>query len=637
MNYGNKSYRSIVYDTYLNTQTGYNKYCSTKYPKNNNHYNNSQSVCNYYTKTSIENENGENHQYLANTVLAEKRKYQRKFPEREENNNEKNFGMLQNTEILSQREKPKEIYYCLPKNMSFNHHNINNYDTNNYFVNLMTKSNEKNHCRNPNLFNDYSQSHKILASGTVDINNHKKNLSLMNQRKTKNLFFNKSKSLLNEFVNPKICDDSKKIKSDINKANLDKKIIEKKNLKKMGIPLKQHHTRLTESNINNNNNNNILISIGPNKNDDYNNKNMQTAQKKIDKKTLYRNTSTKLVSSNRNINNKHNHSLHEIKAIKISKNSYEKKKLNNNIPFQKNKIPLTKININDSNKYNNYNIYSYYYKNNHNIYNSNKGENETEYNIKKNIKNIKSIKNNKNTKNINYNKLFINTKSLTTPDTNKTNKILPTENKNNSRVSIFDNKKMIYNKKNLNNQKTYAKVRKYFNNYDKKNKPNEIAIDLTKINNSNKIENSATKSKKDKKCSRQKSRTKHSHSIKKLDKLKKFKFNEIIDFPDIKNNFIGMKKHHSSIKFKNPLTKIDFNYKAFEEDFVINKKIDFNDNIKDLFKNLKPQISFRVTLNNKNNDKNKNKRFYRVNYFYSENIRGLKTSVNNRSTIIGRI
>ena len=69
------------------------------------------------------------------------------------------------------------------------------------------------------------------------------------------------------------------------------------------------------------------------------------------------------------------------------------------------------------------------------------------------------------------------------------------------------------------------------------------------------------------------------------------------------------------------------NYKTFEEDFKINQNI-----INEKYKNLKPQISVRITLSKKNNVNITGiLRYYKVNYFCSENLRN-KYDVDSEDT-----
>lgn len=94
-----------------------------------------------------------------------------------------------------------------------------------------------------------------------------------------------------------------------------------------------------------------------------------------------------------------------------------------------------------------------------------------------------------------------------------------------------------------------------------------------------------------------------------------------------KNKPRRFKKYNSSIKLKKPLKYIDFNYKSFEEDFKTKEKIKNEKDINSKYQDLKPEISFRVALF-KNNEKSINKRFFRLNYFYSESIRDMKVNNN---------
>ena len=95
-----------------------------------------------------------------------------------------------------------------------------------------------------------------------------------------------------------------------------------------------------------------------------------------------------------------------------------------------------------------------------------------------------------------------------------------------------------------------------------------------------------------------------------LNKINSNSFNYI---PKIKEEKVKNKKFVTN---KNLLMLKNLNYKTFEEDFPL--KIKSYKRYK-LNKNLKPQISVRITLFNI--DKPERKRYFFVNFFYSENIR----------------
>ena len=131
---------------------------------------------------------------------------------------------------------------------------------------------------------------------------------------------------------------------------------------------------------------------------------------------------------------------------------------------------------------------------------------------------------------------------------------------------------------------------------------------------------------------------KHSNQVKYLDKLKIFKYSETNFYYDSTTNcsnenndykykryaLISNKNHN---KKKKDINSFNLNYKTFEEDFKINQNI-----INEKYKNLKPQISVRITLSKKNNVNITGiLRYYKVNYFCSENLRN-KYDVDSEDT-----
>ena len=220
---------------------------------------------------------------------------------------------------------------------------------------------------------------------------------------------------------------------------------------------------------------------------------------------------------------------------------------------------------------------------------------------------------------------------------------------------------------NLNSLKQFKKEYKtstYTNDMDNENEQQNIMLSSTKIKNSNnsnifnelatnnkeelkseKIkkfckssEKSYKKDKKSKKSllnsairrSRTKSKAKkHSKKIKYLDKLKIFKYadtnfnyttstNSSKDNNTLKYKRLALRTNRIQSKMKKNINSLNLNYKSFEEDFKVQ-----NDSPKDInCKNLKPQISCRLTLTKKNNVNIIGLlRYFKVNYITSENLR----------------
>ena len=203
-----------------------------------------------------------------------------------------------------------------------------------------------------------------------------------------------------------------------------------------------------------------------------------------------------------------------------------------------------------------------------------------------------------------------------------------------------ETKKYYYNNRfkinNLNKEDTKTKskekgkakeiVRKQYKSLEKKGSTEKIKIKknlFTKNNNHNRTK---TKSK-----SKSKAR-KHSKCIKYLDNLKIFKFSETgyninnndSSTANTRNNneekkyrkYILKTKRNESKKKKN-INSFNLQYKTYEEDFRLK-----NIKIKEICKYLKPQISCRITLSKKNNVNIVGLlRYFKVNYFCSENLR----------------
>ena len=491
---------------------------------------------------------------------------------------------------------------------------------------LLKKIDKNNSLNNQRMTNN--QNRKILISYPSESNCHKINFPLINLKNNKNTAFYESKNSSSYQSILKNYNDIIKFK---NKNNSNKVINTKYNDFKFEInnDVKFHKIKLTDSNLKKNifSNNKKKIEVNYNS---YKIKQKGVLKNRVS--TLYPNSGkTQLINSQRNIINNPNHSLHEIKSITNQKNNYKKK--NNQILLSKkvNQTPaqkrVTRIYINDSN--NNSSIYNHsvliikndFTKNAHKkFYNRNDNKINNIYGSKINKNNNKITKNTKST--------FIENKKFYTSTSN-----------------LKQNFKKLSVKKENNNSRILAKGTNNFNsNPNKTIKINQLTlkekIDKNKFSNdknnkeiflyrSNNSESNYNYKKK--------SKSKHPNSIEKLDSFKSFNemnLYEIFYSPikNEKNKVNDVKKYNSSIKLKNPLKYIDFNYKSFEEDFKTKGKI-INENIgNNKFKDLKPQISFRVTLF-KDNDKKINKRFFRLNYFYSENLRDMKFNNNNLEAI----
>ena len=191
------------------------------------------------------------------------------------------------------------------------------------------------------------------------------------------------------------------------------------------------------------------------------------------------------------------------------------------------------------------------------------------------------------------------------------NKYIIKESKNN--IMPKENKKLnsdILNNVKINNEKNYKINDKFIFNKDKIKIGNLQIKKLEKKNNLIKIKN-------DYKISQITNKRKNAH-IESFIRRYKYNLNKINSnsfnyIPKIKEEKVKNKKFVTN---KNLLMLKNLNYKTFEEDFPL--KIKSYKRYK-LNKNLKPQISVRITLFNI--DKPERKRYFFVNFFYSENIR----------------
>ena len=200
------------------------------------------------------------------------------------------------------------------------------------------------------------------------------------------------------------------------------------------------------------------------------------------------------------------------------------------------------------------------------------------------------------------------------------NKCETSKNFYNNKLNIKDLNKKNKNSKNKEKSKRKVIVLKQSKSQEKKDKKEKIN---KKLLNKNRIIKSKTKSKSKAK--------KHSKCIKYLDNLKIFKFSETSyninnesstnytksNINENKYRKYMLKTTRNTSKKKKNINSFNLQYKTYEEDFRINK-IKINESCK----YLKPQNSCRITLSKNNNVKIKGiKRYFKVNYYCSENLR----------------
>ena len=300
-------------------------------------------------------------------------------------------------------------------------------------------------------------------------------------------------------------------------------------------------------------------------------------------------------SSQKNISDKNNHSFYEVKSlskdfshqqteilVSEAKKLYISNKNHNNI-------------LNTSSKKNS--------ESNSKLYNNTTNFINNE-NISKEKTNLFKLEEKKEVKEINY----VNDKKFNLSGFDKYNL---KEGKNN--IISKENKKHnsdIINNVKTNNEKNNKINAKNFFNKDKikignlQLKKQEKNNNLIKIKNDYKIKDLSNKGK--------------NTRIESFIRRYKYNFNKINSnsfnyFPKKSEEKIKSKKFNSNKKL---LTLKNLNHKTFEEDFPL--KVKSYKRYK-LNKNLKPQISVRITLFS--TTKPERERYFYVNFFYSENIR----------------
>ena len=637
-----------TYDPYVKSNSQFTEFLI---PNNYYKYNNSNDYFVSYkhlTKASTK-ESVENPQYTSTTNTENKRLYSKKHNSA---NSEKHIKSCLGEKFQNKKmcfnnithksvtcfsndhidKSKKRIVHYPFKKVTININNIdNNIPNKNIIYNEKTrmqpqkifikKLDKINSKQNHVLTNN--QSHKTLTSYPNERNSHTINSPKLSIKNT--AFYESKNSSINHSI----------IKINIAKfqnKNNSNKIIHTKfnNLKKeIHNDMKFHKIKLTDTNLKKN-----LFSVNQRKVES-NQAHCKIKQKgciKDTENTIHKNQrNVHLIHSQRNLINNHNHSLYEIKSITIPKNGYDIKNKKINSPKVVSKIPtqkrITRIYINDSN-YNSNNIYNHslVLTKNDSIENTNKKSNINNKNIIINIHKSKINKNRNNNINNTKSNFAKNSKACYSTSNLKQNfrKFQVKKNKDNFRIVLKDIDDFSSNV-NKTIQTNQQKIKEKMDKVKSFNNKNNTEIFLYETNNF-----------KTNKIYKKKSKSRHSYSIEKLDNFKSFDEMNLYEsyyspLRNSKSKVGGLKKYNSSIRFKNPLKNIDFNYKSFEEDFKTKGKLKKdNDGGNNKYKDLKPQISFRVTLL-KNSDKNidKKKRFFRLNYFYSENIRDMK--VNNNS------
>lgn len=487
-----------------------------------------------------------------------------------------------NNYLQYESEKKSNINYTENYNT-----NVNISDKYNNYGKYYTKAidNKKNEKQ---IFNN---SQKLIENHNNNINRAK--YGTLNQEK--NYKLNSSKRRNSETIN--IINDEKK-SSPTRKNNLSQNRREKN----LSINLKENFLNINKKNV---------ITMIPNKkikNDKIKkshnsilNKNSELS--KIKKLSLMSisNFSNLNDSSQKNPSDKNNHSFYEVKS------------LSREFPHQQ-----TEILISEANKI----------KNNNSVLNLSNNKN-----IESNLKQNNNINTNKEANSNAKNNFFkLEAKNTVKDLKSKTfnlsgiNKYLTKEKKvnifkeNKKSISIIINKGKINNINNngLNYMKNNISSNYNSNNNDKINIGN-ILLKKREINNN------MIKLRNDYKISKL-NNIRNNIRIETYLRMKKFKANKINSYSLNYISNIKPEKNKKNKKFvsnKKLMTLKNLNYKTFEEDFPLKLK---NYKRYKYTKYLKPQISVRITLFNI--EKLERKRYFHVNFFYSENIRNLTLEEN---------
>ena len=542
-------------------------------------------------------------------------------------------------------DKKKSINTNMPNYLSININNYNSFRPSLNNDNRVIKTNPNIQKKN-NV--NYNNQNKEKNNNQKELNNNiniRKN-SYLNFKKTQN-YFNPSKNLIKEENNYSSYKNIKETKNNQSKENYTT-TDDKENLNKSLLIRKIYTKKIPEDKKNKNEQISVANYI---KRNDIKNNN-------INKENIKNNNSNRFLSGD----------LRD--AVKDEKSEIENNKNNTieKLKFKNYKIPISKINkLYSPIKTDNSKAINHIKQNSYSNYNTNSTEKKfTKGNDKYKINHIfkKIEKNsiidrkfkveNKNNAERIPNIQRINEK-INLKDNNNNSFILTkntslrriTNNTNNQKDLINNIKpKDSLNTKNLVNSNIKAKS-KYNNPFNKnenkkrkdltdKNKYKEIikkkCKSIEKNNNlkekNQKINKAVEEVKKHRTRTKTKSKAKkHSKKVKYLDKLKIFKYSETYnlcyesstnctkDFADYKYKKYIFKSTKSHSKKKKDINCFNLNYKTFEEDFKINEN-----SIK--YKNLKPQISVRITLTKKNNVNIAGiLRYFKVNYFCSENLR----------------
>ena len=507
-----------------------------------------------------------------------------------------NFGNSLKNE-LDKKNNNKRIHHFIKHN---SHHAINyndNYNCNTQ-DNINNKSNDKNikkHYFNlSNKLIEYeSYTNKSYRAGKLNNIINQENENRYNSKRN-------SSTTKNQETIAKENEKNKNIiysKNYIN-VNINEKTSKKRRENNLSLNIKKNENIQNILNITKKN----VITTIPNNNNHNKNKHNLTIYKKsqlngIEKLSFLNlpNLSNLNESCLKNITDKNNHSFYEVKSfskdfahqhteilISEAKKLYFKNNNNNSVL----NLSSKKDSESNSKKYNN---------------TTNSINNEKMFRAKNNLFKLEEKKEIKETKNFKDKKF-----NLT-----ELNKYIVKDSKNN--IIPKENRKLnsdILRNVKINNEKNYKINDKFIFNKDKIKIGNLQIKKLEKNDNLIKIKNDYKISKN---INKRKNACIESFRRRYIYNLNKINSNSFNYIPKIKEEKIKNKKF---ITKKNLLALKNLNYKTFEEDFPL--KIKSYKRYK-LNKNLKPQISVRITLFNI--DKPERKRYFFVNFFYSENIR----------------
>ena len=373
--------------------------------------------------------------------------------------------------------------------------------------------------------------------------------------------------------------------------------------KNISINIKKN---ILNKNILNINKKSVITMIPNNKTKTENNDNKKTELAKLKKINFINLTNLSNLNDNsqKNINDKNNHSFYEVKSLSRDFQHQQTEVIINETKKTSSKIKNNNSVLNLSKRDSESNIKQNNANNNTNITNS--SNKESKFNSKNNLLDKKFNL-------TEFNKYLI--KEGKKNSTQRENKKSNSDILNQPIINGINNRNIYYSTNNNNNLKKNDKI---IFNKDKikigniQIKKQEKNNNLIKLRNDYKIMDFSNKRK-----------TTHLETFLKFNKYKTNKINAYsFNFLPKPKNEDKKKKNKKFISNKKLLILKNLNYKTFEEDFTLKEKKSYKRYKRyRLNKNLKPQIAVRIILFNV--EKPEKERYYFVNFFYSENLKNV--------------